>query len=133
MKAKHIIIATWFTLALSILPEVLVVLRFAWLANQHPLSNWHARVIQHRAAFIPLTQWFTMVTLFLGWQTWHRFRTESKKALLLAAGLPLLLCLLVNLYEIQTWYHVARYDLGTQERIDPTTFLKPLQGNPNNK
>lgn len=131
MKAKHIIIAAWLTLALSILPEVIAVLRFAWLDNQHPVAQWLARVIQHRAAFIPLTQWLLMATLFLGWQTWCKFKAESGRTLLLAAGLPLLLGLLVNLYEIRTWYYVTRYNLGPQGRVDPATFLKPLEEDPN--
>ena len=132
MKTKHIIIAAWATLALSVVPEVIAVLRFAWLDNQHPVSAWLARVIQHRAAFIPVTQWFLMATLFLGWQTWQRSKSEAGRKILLAAGIPLLLGLFVNLYEIRTWYYVTRYNLGPQERTDPAAFLKPLGEDPNN-
>lgn len=130
MKEKHIVIAAWLTLALSAMPEVMGVVRFRW-ADMIPLSDWLARVIQHRAAFIPITQWFLMATVFLWWHMWRSFRAESGRNLLLAAGLPLLLSLFVNLYEIQTWYHVTRYNLGPQERVDPETFLRPLGKDPN--
>lgn len=133
MKAKHIVIASWLTLALSVLPEAIAALRFAWPGKHPPISHWLARVIQHRAAFIPLTQWFLMATLFLGWLTWRRFRSDSGKTLLFAAGLPLLLSLLINLYEIQTWYCMTKYNLGPQERGDPVQFLKPLGEAPNNR
>lgn len=126
MTKRHIIVAAWLTFALSILPEVIAVCRFAALDNQYPVSQWLARVIRHYAIFIPFTQWVLMATLFLGWQTWREFRRVAGPKLLLAAGLPVLLSLFVNLYEIRTWYYLVRYNLGPQERVDPATFLKPL-------
>jgi hypothetical protein len=129
-KQKQIVIAAWATLFLSALPEVVAVCRFRW-ADPFPLSNRFARLIQHRAMFIPLTQWFLMATLVVGWLIWREFRSQSGRKLPLAAGPPVLISLFVNLFGIHTWYHVSRHHLGPQERVDPTSILKPLEKDPN--
>ena len=131
MKRKHIIIAAWVILVLSVLPELTAVLRFRWDGST-PVSRLLALVIQHRAACIPFVQWFLMATLVLGWMVWHQYRSKAGWKLLLAAGLPILLSLFVNLYEIRTWYFVTRYNLGPQERVNPASFLRPLGEDPNN-
>ena len=132
MKTKWIIIAAWVALVVSILPELTVVLRFRWCEGV-AASTLMALVIQHRAACIPFIQWFLMLSLWLGWVTWRQWKSkeESGGKLLLAAGLPILLSILVGILGIQMWYSVTRYNLGPQRQVEPGTWLRQMERNPN--